>query len=201
MSASTRAPSLAARCESRIASTFRSMAEVEAHCASESAALSRRKDELLLELAAVSDALEELSVCARRVREARAELADDVAESVGEDAVGKMLIHSAAPVAEPTVSESGATATAAPAAAAPIGAAASRDALTRRQVYIGSLPRGPRVTASGISAAIDEALGAGRCEAVKLCAGGLYAFVTLVDEAAACGLGGERQLKYSDLRG
>jgi hypothetical protein len=91
-------PALKSLCEEQLLATFASMAVVEASCSEQRRALIARKDALLIELATVSEALEELSGCARRVSQARQFLVEDVEDALGESAA-RLLASLGAPAA------------------------------------------------------------------------------------------------------
>jgi len=160
-------PTLATLCEGQLASTFSTMASVEASCAEQTCALTARKDALLVELATVSEALEQLSVCARRVREAREDLVDDIADTMGDGAAARLEAqgHGAAAGAvdegptdramqaarqDTPPSPHAATKPSPPPdeTLPPSGASASLAETTlRRQVYIGNIHKGRKVKA------------------------------------------------------
>lgn len=84
------ASTLKSLCEEQLQATFASMDVVEASCSEQSRALIARKDALLIELATVSEALEELAGCARRVRQARQVLVEDVEDVIGGSAARRL---------------------------------------------------------------------------------------------------------------
>mgnify|MGYP003684630829 CR=1 FL=1 len=175
-------------CEQHIRQTLGSMDQVEQSCAAQTARLEQRKDALLVELATLSDSLEDISLCARNVREARQALLEDVAELIGEDAAASLAAHPIVGMLDasrPIIQKAEQTTL----ANHTLGATSMDESL---QVHISNL-RGA-VSPSQISEAIDGRLGTGACQAVKLCAGGRYAFATLRDREslnAALALGGE----------
>lgn len=92
-------PTLQLLCEEQLHATFTSMAVVEASCSEQRRALIARKDALLIELATVREALEELSGCARRVGQAREVLVEDVADVIGGSAARRLAWLVAPPAA------------------------------------------------------------------------------------------------------
>ena len=71
-------PALASLCEHHVGSVWRSIARAIADCVEKTKELDERKTTLLLELATVSDALEDVSCCRQQLEQSRESMLDEI---------------------------------------------------------------------------------------------------------------------------